>query len=747
MKLTIEQALQQGVTAHKGGKLQEAERLYRSIIQSQPLHPDANHNLGILLLSLNKADAALPLLKTALKANSKIEQFWLSYIDALIKEQQFDNAKQVIEQAKKQGVDGEKLNIKKVPLASMHQAVKADSENPPQELLNSLLGHYQNGRFSDAEKLAVHITQDFPKHQFAWKVLGAVLRVTDRKSEAVDANQKVIALSPQDAAAHSNLGATLHELGRLDEALASYNQAIALKSDYADAHYNLGVTLQELGRLEEAEASYDQAIALKPDHAIAHSNLGNTLIELGRLDEAEASLNEAIALKPDFAPAHYNMGNTLKELGRLNEAEASYAQAIALKPDYNEAHSNLGITLQELGRLDEAEASLNQAIALKPDFALAHYNLGNTLKELGRLDEALASYNQAIALKPDFPEAHKNSGFTLFEKGDNVGALNCFQQSLDLKRGRKAFDNHYQETPVELSKSKIDHDIEQFEYLASRSIEKDYFSKLVTEYRTVKNETSWASESGLTKVNPAFLTTLANSRKLLYQAEAGRVNQAISSSLDTNSIYERYFSHESGLTYIDEFLGSEALESLRTFLLESTIWFKEKKGGYLGAYLGEGLASPLILQIASELKSRFPLIIKDHPLNHVWAYKYDSRASDPVSDVTGINIHADFAAVNINFWITQSEANLDPNSGGMVIYNTEAPKDWRFDMYNNALSRIQEELSKSNGRREVIPYRENRMVIFNSNLFHETDKYYFKEGYENRRINVTMLFGRREGNY
>ena len=65
-------------------------------------------------------------------------------------------------------------------------------------------------------------------------------------------------------------------------------------------------------------------------------------------------------------------------------------------------------------------------------------------------------------------------------------------------------------------------------------------------------------------------------------------------------------------------------------------------------------------------------------------------------------------------------------------------------MYNNNLSRIQEELSKSNSGREIIPHRENRMVIFNSNLFHETDKYYFKEGYENRRINVTMLFGRRE---
>ena len=60
MKLTVEQAMQQGVTAHKEGKLQEAERFYQAILQSQPTHPDANHNLGVIAVSVNKAEAALP---------------------------------------------------------------------------------------------------------------------------------------------------------------------------------------------------------------------------------------------------------------------------------------------------------------------------------------------------------------------------------------------------------------------------------------------------------------------------------------------------------------------------------------------------------------------------------------------------------------------------------------------------------------------------------------------------------------
>ena len=442
MELTIEQALQHGVAAHKEDKLQEAERLYRAILKFQPTHPDANHNLGVLAVSANKVDSALPLFKTALEANPKIEQFWLSYIDALIKKKQFDNASQVLVQAKKQGVADKKLNAletqltsttqvnkrklavekkslslseKRKKLAEQKKQKKAKKQNlkaisPPEAEVNNLLRQFQNGLYGDAEKLALSITERFPEHEFGWKALGAILSQTGRFSESLIPSQKSVQLAPQDAEAHYNLGETLKELGRLKEAEASYSQAIAQRPDYAEAHNNLGNTLKELGRLDEAEASYTQAIAVKHDYTKAHNNLGNTLKELGRLDEAEASYTQAITLKPDYAEVHNNLGNTLQELGRLDEAEGSCIQAIALKPDLVEAHNNLGNTLKELGRLDEAEASCRQAITLKPSYAEAHSNLGNTLKELGRLDEAEASYTQAIALKPDLAEAHYNLG-------------------------------------------------------------------------------------------------------------------------------------------------------------------------------------------------------------------------------------------------------------------------------------------------------------------------------------------------
>ena len=433
MELTIEQALEQGVAAHKQGKLQDAERLYRAILQSQPAHPDANHNLGLLAVSVNKADAALPLFKTALETNPRIEQFWLSYIDALIKEKQFDNAKRVLEQAKTQGVDEARLNSLEVQGLPKNQKLNTARVNPPQELINNLLEHYQNGQLSDAEKLAVSLTQEFPKHQFGWKVLGAVLKQVGRISESLVPSQNSVQLVPQDAEAHNNLGVTLQELGRLDESKASLKQAIVLKPDYADAHYNLGITLKELGSLDEAVASYHQAIGLKSDYVGAHGNLGITLHELGRFDEAETSYNQAIALKPNYAEAHNNLGVTLKDLGRLTESEASLKQAIALKPNYAEAHNNLGVTLKKLRRFDEAEASYIKAIALKPDFAEAHNNLGITLKELGRFDEAESSYNQAIVLKPDYAEAHNNLGVTLQEIGRSHEAVATYNRAIALK--------------------------------------------------------------------------------------------------------------------------------------------------------------------------------------------------------------------------------------------------------------------------------------------------------------------------
>ena len=443
MELTIEEALAKAVAAHKEGNLQEAEHLYRGILQSQPTHPEANHNMGVLATTAGQNSEAMFFFKKAVEVKPDFLQYWISYILILIELRQSEEAEKAILEARKKGLDDpsfQELNSRILRLSNSEETPKsvtktgnADGATPSQQQLSKLLEHYQGGRFNDAEDLALSITQEFPKHPFGWKVLGALFGQSGRYVEAVKANQTAVSLSPNDAESHSNFGNTLRELGRLEEAEASYRQALVLAPDLADAHSNLGNTLKELGRLDEAEACYRQAIALAPDYAEAYNNLGNMLQELSGLEEAEACYRQAIALKADYAEAFNHLGNTLQELNRLDEAEASYRQAIALKADYAEAFYNLGTTLKEVGRLEDEEFSYLQAIALKADLVEAHNNLGGTLQELGRLDEAEASFRQAIALKPDLAEAHNNLGLTLLELNSFEEAEASYRQAIALE--------------------------------------------------------------------------------------------------------------------------------------------------------------------------------------------------------------------------------------------------------------------------------------------------------------------------
>ena len=142
--------------------------------------------------------------------------------------------------------------------------------------------------------------------------------------------------------------------------------------------------------------------------------------------------------------------------------------------------------------------------------------------------------------------------------------------------------------------------------------------------------------------------------------------------------------------FIDNLLTQEALTELRAFCLESTIWKRDYQNGYIGTFLANGFACPLLLQIAEELRSRFPRIFQQHQLVQAWAFKHDSA-------LRGLNMHADAAAVNVNFWITPNDANRNSDNGGLVVWDKEAPDDWDFAEFNNDKNRhkIQEFLEEN----------------------------------------------------
>ena len=274
--------------------------------------------------------------------------------------------------------------------------------SPTQQQLNNLIEHCQNRRFSEAETLAKSITLEFPKHQFAWKVLGVILIQLGKSSEALKFNEAAVSLSPNDPEAHNNLGVTLNNLGKLEEAEKSYKQAIKFKPDYAEAHNNLGCTLQDLGRIEESETSFRKVILLKPDYAEAYNNLGGALQDLGRIEESETSFRKVILLKPDFAEAHYNLGCTLQDLGRIEESETSFRKAILLKPDFAEAHRIITMT-KKFYSMDEQYLKMKELYINKDTSKekLCHINfaLAKACDDLGDFEQAFTHYREGNQIR------------------------------------------------------------------------------------------------------------------------------------------------------------------------------------------------------------------------------------------------------------------------------------------------------------------------------------------------------------
>ena len=361
------------------------------------------------------------------------------------------------------------------------------------------------------------------------------------------------------------------------------------------------------------------------------------------------------------------------------------------------------------------------------------------LWELNKVDEAAVIFRKSLAVDPGLADAHSNLAIILNSVGRRSEALEHYRKGLQLKRGDNPI-NPQDRSFHFISKAKISHDIEQFRYLASEEHENEKFVELASLYEGIENEIDWPGDAGTSvPLSEEHRERLGNTyNRPFHLVEAPEVTgSTLNKSLDVEKITTDYFSHSAGMTYFDDLLSPDALTSLRRFLLGSTIWFDFKyQGGYLGAMLNDGLACPLLLQIADDMRLTFPAIFKDHKLTQSWAYKYDSY-------LTGIEVHADFAAVNVNFWITPDSANLSPTSGGLVVHDVEAPLDWKFNSYNSDFKGIQKFLREHNSGKTVVPYRGNRIVLFNSNLFHETDTIEFRPGYENRRINITLLFGMR----
>ena len=465
MELTIDQALQKAVEAHKAGKLQDAENLYRAILQAQPSHPDANHNLGVLAVSVNKSEAALPLFKIALEANPNQGQFWLSYIDALIKENQFDNARSVLEQGKKRGLAREMVDALEAQLVQLDINLK--SQKTESNKLSKAVDLREMGRYQEAQDWLTKFLEAEPTDAEGWSLLSQLFLLNKQDAQAEKALVIAISINSNLPSIYRNqarlllknsktaeallkaqfgyeqstedpeswivlatcLGANQRDL----EALPLIERALNARPNYAEAFANKGLVRLRAKDTSGAIEDFEKAGALKPHLTQIWELLGTLHYQNRNLSGAIEALKKAQALEPDNVNRMINLGEFLRQDQRIEEAIAILEEATEKAPENASAWTNLGTALQQDNKIENAQVAYKKALAINPNSGEVCNNLGSIAKDTKDWESARKYFEQAIAIKPDLTEAHSNLGTTLQELGELEDAETSYKKAIAIK--------------------------------------------------------------------------------------------------------------------------------------------------------------------------------------------------------------------------------------------------------------------------------------------------------------------------
>jgi tetratricopeptide (TPR) repeat protein len=418
--------------------------------------------------------------------------------------------------------------------------------------------------------------------------------------------------------------------------------------------------------------------------------------------------------------------------GRLDQAAMTYREALEISPGHTAITHNLGVIAAAQGNHRSAVDYFEAAIAAEPKYAPAHYNRAVALQTLGQTREAIQGFARVCALDRGHYDAHRALGFLWLAEGDRGRALDHFGRTYELRRGEDR-TGIADKTLIEASRSKLLHDAEQFRFLSERRRDHQRFEALARNYEEVAKDfpeqATPLSDQQLDILGEDYNTAIS------IGSAPELVGPAVCARPDHESLM-RGFREQASAVWFDDLLTPPALLGLKRYLLESTIWHDFSHiGGFVASYLEDGLACPLLLQIADEIRGAFPELLANHPLSQAWAFKgLQAKAA--------IDAHADDAVISINFWVTRNEANSNPDRSGLVVCRIPPPAAWKVRDYETDKDAIATFLERHADDNLIVPYRENRAVLFESRLFHRSDAPEFATGYENHRINLTLLFGR-----
>lgn len=387
------------------------------------------------------------------------------------------------------------------------------------------------------------------------------------------------------------------------------------------------------------------------------------------------------------------------------------------------------------GRFESAAEILQKVVDRGPTLQ-ALCMLASSYLELGEHDRALRYASVAVEKEPSAVPARALLARVNVALGHYASALSDYVTVASLCREQHPKPPDKYSVPAHFAL----HNIEQLDHILTvgdcdaHALAGVYTEELDGLRRRLEEVIDGANgEAPMVSVHGRNSRILADPPYL--RAVEEKLPRYLNTSIDYRPIQQAILTGRQRVQVIDDFLTPDALDQVRKFCLESTVWRHPYKFGYVGAFPQDGFASISLFAIAEELQTALGEAFNGYQLAQWWGFAYDAK-------LPGTDIHADDADFSLNLWTTPDSANLDPSTGGLVIWDKTAPSDWSFNDYNSGGDRVRQFLRQQNAESEIIPYRANRAVLFEGHLFHQSDGFTFAPGFANRRRSVTFLFRR-----
>lgn len=431
---------------------------------------------------------------------------------------------------------------------------------------------------------------------------------------------------------------------------------------------------------------------------------------------------------------HLERASTLHRDGEVEQALAMYLAARPRLGAHPELENQIGVCHLQCGRVDEAVQAFHAALMLAPEHIAAAENLARAHLERRDFTAARTRLQAVLAHSPERDDSHRLLGFAHLHLGYIEAAAASFLAPMRRRFAPGGPGGEDAADPRQTTRTKLRSDLEQLRWLDGQGLLGSVASRLVRLHEQALAALPPQTPQRFFFPRPEVPGFAQVYNRLHHDAPQPCVpGPAINPELDAGAIEAEFFRR--GWVCFDEFLTAEALAGVQRFVMESTLWFEMKFRNEVGASLRNGLCCPLLLQIAEEIRERFPALCGSNLFSGCFSYKYF------VSGVGG-NVHADRGAVSLNFWVTPDEACLERDRSGLLIWDERVPRRY-FHASTEEIDAIHAQMiNRPDAKPHVIPYRGNRAMLFRCDTLHATDRMSFREGYENRRVSLTFLYGK-----